>query len=100
MHAEPPGTYPPTPLNLHEMTGNVSEWVNDWYQWNYYQASTELNPQGPQTGKNKVLRGFSIVGDAGLKIIYERMSRKIDYNSGTGIRCALNSPAPVTSNNQ
>jgi formylglycine-generating enzyme required for sulfatase activity len=42
---------------LYDMSGNALEWVSDWYDAGYYQASPRDNPQGPSSGENKVLRG-------------------------------------------
>ena len=46
-------------LGLFDMSGNVWEWVNDWYDDNYYSVSPPTNPLGPVSGTYRVLRGGS-----------------------------------------
>ena len=48
------------------MSGNVWEWVNDWYADNYYQNSPQKNPTGPDSGQYRVLRGGSWSYGTGL----------------------------------
>jgi formylglycine-generating enzyme required for sulfatase activity len=55
----PVGKKKPNGLGIYDMSGNVWEWVNDWYDEKYYERSPLNNPQGPSSGKSRVLRGGS-----------------------------------------
>jgi len=52
-------SYPPNPLGLFDVAGNVWEWVFDWYDPRYYASGGGRNPGGPPAGQLRVLRGGS-----------------------------------------
>jgi formylglycine-generating enzyme required for sulfatase activity len=57
VQTQPVGNSKPNGLGFYDMSGNVNEWVQDWYSSEYYAESPETNPPGPKTGMEKIARG-------------------------------------------
>jgi formylglycine-generating enzyme required for sulfatase activity len=53
------GLLQPNELGLYDMTGNVSEWVYDWYNPAMDSLVPLTNPQGPTAGVHKISKGLS-----------------------------------------
>ena len=82
-----------SPYGAYDMSGNVWEWVADWYSEIYYESIPPSNPLGPETGQSKVLRGGSWADDAPDLRVSNRLRFAPNYiNFNIGFRCA--SPLP------
>lgn len=95
---EPPlpdvGSYPPNPVGLYGLSEDTSEWVNDWFDENYYKISPEKNPVGPDNGIKKVKRG-SVGGTAEIAAMVFMRTKAIPqplrttYPNGVGAESIL-----------
>ena len=79
----------PNELGLYDMSGNVLEWCLDWYD--DYSNSAVTDPQGPQRGSYRVMRGGSWLNVAFGCRVASRSFRNPDYrrSSDGGFRLAL-----------
>jgi len=112
---QPAGVFPANPLGIYHMSGNVSEWVNDFYHSDYYQDKYEIkipgstddifgetyydqrpeyNPPGPKSGYTKVTRGGSRFLFNKITV-YHRYSRKPEIGDDEGIRCVVNQTVKI-----
>ena len=93
----PVGSFSPqgdSPYGASDLTGNVWEWVADWYDASYYGQSPSFDPVGPVTGIYKVLRGGSWPFDEVYARTAFRYNVRPDYTYDfAGFRCA-STPEP------
>ncbi len=83
------GSYPANGFGLYDMQGNVVEWVGDVYASDYYSSSPLGNPQGPDAGRFRVIRGGGWHSGPTCNRVYYRNALPqgwVDFN--VGFRCA------------
>lgn len=71
-------TKSPNDLGLYDMSGNVREWCNDWYNGKYYIDSESIDPMGPEISgsaqeySSRVVRGGSWYDPAKACSVFSR----------------------------
>ena len=85
-------------FGLYDTLGNVLEWVNDWYDANYYQNSPSQDPSGPSSGQYRVLRGGSWLYDPRVVRVSNRgvLDPTYMYDIVIGLRCVGETNIPST----
>jgi len=74
---------------VYDLSGNVSEWVNDWHFPEYYLFSPKNNPKGPEKGQYKVIRGGSWRNNAeDVSLVYRNATTPRNRSLAIGFRCA------------
>lgn len=79
----------PNELGLYDMTGNLWEWVWDWYDGNYYKTSPKVDPTGAESGNYRVMRGGAWYNDGTYANVYTRQNAAPGFRQNSvGFRVA------------
>jgi formylglycine-generating enzyme len=94
----PVGSWPPNPLGIYDMTGNVDEWTLDY--WRAYREGPLVDPafntRDRMKSEDRVTRGSGVIGGKGQIQLYRRAIRDPNQTgAGIGIRCVANHPEPI-----
>ena len=85
----PVGKFKPNAFGVFDMAGNISEWVNDWFDRTYYETGPAKNPIGPETGKYKIVRGGAWSdGPRRVTVFFRNWVRPNQTTPNIGFRCA------------
>ncbi|MCP4697710.1 MAG: SUMF1/EgtB/PvdO family nonheme iron enzyme [Gammaproteobacteria bacterium] len=95
----PVGSFAANFYGLYDTAGNVWEWVQDWYSADYYASSPVCNPQSPDSGTERVLRGGSSAWNnsypANLRAAYRYKKMPSYFFGDIGFRVARDEATPA-----
>ncbi len=96
------GSWPPNPLGLYDMTGNVNEWMLDL--WHAYSEEPKVDPNFGDPESNpytqaRMRRGAGVIGGKGQIQLYRRAPREPEKPGDIGIRCVANVSEPIQEKN-
>jgi formylglycine-generating enzyme required for sulfatase activity len=91
VETHPVGELYPNPFGIHDVHGNVREWVHDHYD--RYEAADQVDPIGPDPNRFRVSRGGSIFNDPNLHRAAFRFRDTAQFSySELGFRVAQSAP--------
>jgi len=78
-------------VNAYDMSGNVFQWVSDWYSDSYYSTSPTNDPVGPISGSSRALRGGSWLNFVPVRAraTYRGDGIPVDHNYNIGFRVVI-----------
>ena len=83
-----------SPYGVHDLAGNLYEWVTDWYDDAFYTQHAPSNPRGPGEGTTKVQRGGSYINSPyRLRAAFRTTGDPTEHDPHVGFRCAHDAPA-------
>ena len=87
-YTSPSASFRPNLWGLYDMAGGVWEWLSDWYAENYYGVSPIEDPQGPESGVERAVRGGSWFTTSRVLRTSDRFrATPKNYSHDIGFRC-------------